>query len=60
VSDNPLALPIGNFINSQVNIQQGENVIAIGNMLGLYPGSVSSGIISGLDRTVSFGGVSMD
>lgn len=35
-------------------------MIAIGNILGLYPGSISSGIISGLNRTVLFGGVSMD
>lgn len=60
VSDTPLTLPVGKFIHSQTSIQQWDSVIAIGNILGLYPGSISSGIISGLNRTVLFGGVSMD
>jgi S1-C subfamily serine protease len=60
IATTKLSLPVGEFINSHVGIRQGKSVIAIGNMLGLYPWSVSSGIISGLNRTVSFGWVSMD
>lgn len=59
ISDKTLSLPVGNFINSQATTHRWESVITIGNMLGLYPGSVSEGIISGLNRTVSFGGISM-
>lgn len=34
------------------NIQVGETVIAIGNVLGKYQNSVTKGIISGLSRTI--------
>jgi len=37
------------------NLVAGQNVIAIGTPLGEYSGSVTKGIISGLDRTVSAG-----
>lgn len=59
ISDTHVSFPVGKFIASQAHIYQWENVFTIGNMLGLYPWSVSEGIISGLDRVVSFGVVSM-
>lgn len=59
VSDTSLSLPVGTFINSEAMLRQWDRVIAIGNTLGLYPGSVTEGIISGLNRTVSFSGISM-
>ncbi len=34
-------------------LKLGERVIAIGNMLGQYSNSVSTGVISGLDRTIT-------
>lgn len=37
------------------NLLVGQNVIAIGTPLGEYAGSVTTGIISGLDRSVSAG-----
>lgn len=37
------------------NLQIGETVIAIGNPLGELSGTVTKGIISGLDRTVQLG-----
>ncbi|MGH2407696.1 MAG: trypsin-like peptidase domain-containing protein [Candidatus Limnocylindrales bacterium] len=33
----------------------GESVVAIGDPLGLYPGSATTGIVSGLERSVDFG-----
>lgn len=36
--------------------QVGETVIAIGNVLGQYPNSVTKGVISGLSRTIEAGG----
>lgn len=38
--------------NSNYKIQVGQGVIAIGNPLGDNPGSVTSGIISGLNRNI--------
>ena len=35
------------------NIELGQNVIAIGNALGVFKNTVSSGIISGLSRSIS-------
>ena len=35
------------------NIELGQNVIAIGNALGIFKNTVSSGIISGLSRSIS-------
>ena len=53
VSDKPLSLPLGKFITSQAGIRTGDIVISIGNSLGLYPQSLSQGIISGINRTVA-------
>ena len=44
-------LPVVSLGDSS-NIQLGQTVIAIGNALGEYNNSVSTGIISGLNRTV--------
>ncbi len=41
-------------------LQLGETTIIIGNPLGILGGSVSTGIISGLDRTVSVNNYSMN
>lgn len=60
ISEEPLTLATWTFINSQASVRQGDRIIAIGNTLGLYTGSVTEGIISGLDRTVSFGGITMN
>ena len=38
----------------------GETVVIIGNPLGELPWSVSSGIISGLDREITVGGIKLD
>lgn len=40
------------FANLNSNIQPGQDVIAIGNPLGVNPGSVTRGIVSGLGRNV--------
>jgi serine protease Do len=37
---------------SSENLRRGEPAIAIGNPLGLFSGSVTQGIISGLERTI--------
>lgn len=52
VSESPLSLPVGEFTTSQAGVRTGDIVIAIGNSLGLYPQSLSQGIISGINRTV--------
>jgi len=49
------ALPIVKIGNSD-NIEIGETVIAIGNALGEFRNTVSSGIISGLMRSITAGG----
>jgi serine protease Do len=41
------------FANSNSNLEPGQDVIAVGNPLGVNPGSVTRGIISGLGRNVS-------
>ena len=46
-------------LGSSVNTAVGSTVYAIGNPLGLFTSSVSRGIISGLDRTITIDGVSM-
>ncbi len=51
-------LPAATF-GSSVNSMVGTTVYAIGNPLGVFASSVSRGIISGLDRTVTIDGVSM-
>jgi len=51
-------LPAATF-GSSVNSPVGTTVYAIGNPLGVFTSSVSRGIISGLDRTVTIDGVSM-
>ncbi len=58
VSNTKLFLPVWTFIDSQAGIQTGTKVLAIGTMLWLYPWSSIEGIISGLNRTVSFGNTS--
>jgi len=45
-------LPIVRFGNS-AQLELGEDVLAIGNSLGMFQNTVSSGIISGLSRTIS-------
>ncbi|MFA6080280.1 MAG: trypsin-like peptidase domain-containing protein [Candidatus Gracilibacteria bacterium] len=55
LSDIPLTLPVGKFINSQANVRAGDIIVSIGNTLGLYPQSIVQGIISGVNRTVPLG-----
>ncbi len=43
-------------IGDSEKIEVGQSVIAIGTPLGEFPGSVTSGIISGVGRTVKTGG----
>lgn len=50
---------VGTFIDSQASVQVWQKVIAIGNMLGLYPFSVVDGIISWMNRSVSFWSIEM-
>ena len=40
-------------LGDSANIELGQTVIAIGNALGLFKNTVSSGIISGLSRSIS-------
>jgi len=60
ISDQPLRLSVGDFINSQSHVSPWQGVIAIGNTLGIYPWSISEGIVAGLNRSVSFNGNIMD
>ena len=46
-------------IGSSGNVTVGDTVYAIGNPLGVLTSSVSKGIISGLDRTITIDGISM-
>lgn len=46
-------VPYLKFINHNDQIEIGQGVIAVGNPLGINPGSVTSGIISGLDRNIT-------
>lgn len=59
VSEKPLSLPVGEFTTSQATVRTGDIVMAIGNSLGLYPQSLSQGIISGIHRTVALSENSM-
>lgn len=52
----PLTIAVGG--NSD-NIRVGEEVIAIGNPLGLLGGTVTNGIVSALEREVTIGGETM-
>ncbi|MBQ8163065.1 MAG: trypsin-like peptidase domain-containing protein [Clostridia bacterium] len=52
-------LTVANWISDEEDILLGEDVIAIGNPLGQLGGTVTDGIISALDRTVTVEGVSM-
>lgn len=54
-AENLPAATLGNSVNTAV----GSTVYAIGNPLGVFTSSVSRGIISGLDRTITIDGVSM-
>ncbi|MBR5291964.1 MAG: trypsin-like peptidase domain-containing protein [Clostridia bacterium] len=54
-AENLPAATLGNSVNTAV----GSTVYAIGNPLGVFTSSVSRGIISGLDRTLTIDGVSM-
>jgi len=54
-AENLPAATLGNSVNTAV----GTTVYAIGNPLGLFTSSVSRGIISGLDRTITIDGISM-
>ncbi len=40
-------------LGSSATLKVGETVLAIGDPLGQYPGSVTTGIVSGLDRTLT-------
>ncbi|EKD46139.1 MAG: hypothetical protein ACD_68C00134G0002, partial [uncultured bacterium] len=42
-------------LGASADIKVGETVVAIGNALGTYQNTVTSGIISGLDRSLSAG-----
>ena len=44
---------------SSENLRPGQSIMAIGNPLGMLGGSVSRGIISGLERTIKVDGVPM-
>lgn len=46
-------VPFLKFANPDSPLKVGEDVIAIGNPLGINPGSVTRGIISGLDRNIT-------
>ena len=48
----PAVIPLGN----STSLQLGETVIAIGSPLGSYEGSVTVGVVSGLNRTVQGSG----
>jgi S1-C subfamily serine protease len=40
-------------LGDSASVQVGQTAIAIGSPLGEFPGSVTAGIVSGLDRTIS-------
>ena len=48
-------MPFLNLADSE-NLQTGQRVIAIGNSLGQYQNTVTSGIISGIGRSITAGG----
>jgi serine protease Do len=49
-----MAFPAANLGDSS-GVRVGETVIAIGNPLGEFPNSVTKGIVSGLNRTITAG-----
>lgn len=53
-ASNMPTLPLGDSSKLQI----GQQVIAIGNSLGEYRNTVTSGIVSGIGRTITAGGVS--
>jgi S1-C subfamily serine protease len=46
-------------IGSSQSLRVGEPVVAIGTPLGEYPDSVTTGVVSGLDRTIDVQGTSL-
>jgi S1-C subfamily serine protease len=44
-------------LDSSAGLALGDDVIAIGTPLGDYPGSVTTGVVSGLDRSISIRGI---
>lgn len=52
-------LPTAKWLDGSVSLKLGQSVIAIGNPLGMLGGSVSRGIISGMERTITVEGVPM-
>lgn len=53
-------LVCASFVNDSDDLMVGESVIAIGNPLGELGGSVTTGIISALDREISVDGTKMN
>lgn len=58
ISINAQSLPYAVFGDS-ANLQVGQTVVAIGNPLGTLGGSVTSGIVSALDREINVDGTTM-
>ena len=56
VSEEALDFPTISLGNSE-SVQIGQTVIAIGNTLGEYQNTVTRGIVSGINRTLTAGGV---
>jgi len=52
-------LPTADF-GSSATLKVGQSVIAIGNPLGEYPNSVTTGVVSGLNRSIDVSGGSLD
>ena len=52
-------LPVAN-LGSSADLQVGDPVLAIGDPLGIYPGSVTNGIVSGLGRSIDVSGGTLD
>jgi S1-C subfamily serine protease len=47
-------------LGTSANLQVGEQAIAIGDPLGQYPGTVTSGVVSGLARSIDVSGGTLD
>jgi len=45
------------MLGNSDNLQRGQTVIAIGNALGEFQNTVSVGVVSGLSRTITAGGI---
>lgn len=52
-------LPTATWLDESVSLKLGQSVIAIGNPLGMLGGSVSRGIVSGIERTITVEGIPM-